>query len=87
MCARAARRLRSAGLTYFFFPRALVADLRALADFALDDFVEADFFLLAVDPALEVLASDDPASADPDAFFLWLVDEAVAFVALALGAS
>ena len=42
LCARAARRRRSAGLTYFFFPRGLVADLRAL-----EDLDEVAFFELA----------------------------------------
>jgi RNA polymerase sigma-70 factor, ECF subfamily len=54
LCARAARRRRSAGLTYFFLPRAFVADLRALEDFAELAFFEAGagpfaFFLWLVD--------------------------------------
>lgn len=77
LCARAARRRRSAALTYFFFPRGLVADLRELDDFTPADFAEADFFLSAADLA----------AADPDTFFFWLVVDAVALVALALGAS
>jgi hypothetical protein len=54
--ARAARRRRSAGLTYFFFPLDFVADRRALADFAELAFFEAAglvtffFFWLVVDP-------------------------------------
>ncbi|MBS1803259.1 MAG: hypothetical protein JST28_07815 [Acidobacteria bacterium] len=44
LCALADRRRLSAGLTYLFFLRGLVADLRAPDDFALDDFAEAAFF-------------------------------------------
>jgi len=47
LCARAARRRLSAGLTYFFFPRGLVADFRALDDFAFAVFEEAPAFFLA----------------------------------------
>lgn len=65
------RRRRSAGLTYFFFPRALVADWRAF-----DVFEEADFFdVLRTLPGSVVF------------FFLWIAADAVAFVDFAFGAS
>jgi len=64
--ARAARRRRSAGLTYFFLPRGAVAERRVLADvfFAFDEVG----FLPAVPAALDGFFFE----AVPD--FLWLGD-------------
>jgi len=72
LCARAERRRRSAGLTYFLFPLGFVADRRAL-----DDFDDVVFF----DP---VCALPDPVTFF---FFVWLAVDADALVDLAFGAA
>jgi hypothetical protein len=74
LCARAARRRRSAGLTYFFFPLAFVADRLAFDDLALDAFDAFAFFEAAADPVTFF-------------FFVWLAVDPDAFVDLAFGAS
>ena len=76
LCARAARRRRSAGLTYFFFPRGFVADLRAL-----DDFDEVAFFF----PEADRVTFFFWLAAEAD--FLWLAEEADALLDLVFSVS